>query len=60
MRGVWSMVYKPNCLPAAEWITATAGPRESNQELVMVDWVWPPAKGGQEDEEDYGELLSCG
>ena len=59
MRGVWSMAYKPNCLPAAEWVTATAGPREPNQELVTADWAWPPAEG-QEEEEDSGELLSCG
>ena len=60
MRRVWSMAYKPNCLPAAEWITAAAGPREPNQELVTADWMWPPAKRGHEEEEYSGELLSCG
>ena len=56
MRGMWSMCYKANVLPVQDWVTATAGPNEPEQALIMSDWAWPPAGGTGEQLSDSGEL----
>ena len=55
MRGLWSSCHKPNTYAVQDWITATAGPREPEQPLILADWAWPGATDATDQQSDSGE-----
>ena len=56
IRSLWNGCYKPRCLAADAWATATAGPTEPEQTPVELDWAWPDQNITAQDEDyDSGE-----